>query len=329
MEAPEGAPVEDPNCEVCGEPVSTGSSLECGRCDAPYHVDCWHFVGRCSIFGCDSTVSSQGGGPNLPRPAEPMGVITIDESTRPPVRVDLVVQGWLRRVRAAASSMPRTLAAAGAGAVFAYTAMQAFILVMGHYFYAGALESAAWQMLMLGGVYGLVAPFAAPGQHRAPLRVAARAMAAWGIFLVMARVLPWMVGWSDLGGVMMVVRKAGFYGCVVTSILVAASVAEAQLGAMRPAAERLGRLALPARMLASWVLTWALILPLHSVWWVVGWIQHPVQLVEVAVWSLLAVGSGVAAIETGKTEYRKSLLAGAADADEVRMIPGSAAGFEP
>lgn len=39
-------------CKLCGQKI-TSEIVRCSKCHTPYHSDCWEFVGRCSVFGCD------------------------------------------------------------------------------------------------------------------------------------------------------------------------------------------------------------------------------------------------------------------------------------
>ena len=51
---PEAGP---PICKVCGEPIDGGGAdpvVVCDACGAPHHLECWRYVGRCSIYGCGS-----------------------------------------------------------------------------------------------------------------------------------------------------------------------------------------------------------------------------------------------------------------------------------
>ncbi len=45
-----------PVCKVCGETIE-GPSVRCASCRTPHHVDCWEFVGSCSIYGCQGKKS--------------------------------------------------------------------------------------------------------------------------------------------------------------------------------------------------------------------------------------------------------------------------------
>ncbi len=50
----EAQPVEAPICKVCGEPIESNMVI-CRRCRTPHHLDCWHYTGKCSTFGCPET----------------------------------------------------------------------------------------------------------------------------------------------------------------------------------------------------------------------------------------------------------------------------------
>lgn len=40
-------------CLVCAEGIAAGQpTVRCEQCRAPYHADCWDFVGVCSVYGC-------------------------------------------------------------------------------------------------------------------------------------------------------------------------------------------------------------------------------------------------------------------------------------
>jgi hypothetical protein len=56
-------PDEDgpPICKVCGEAINGGGGVtKCRTCRTPYHGDCWVYVGRCSIYGCDGKLGEPG-----------------------------------------------------------------------------------------------------------------------------------------------------------------------------------------------------------------------------------------------------------------------------
>ncbi len=40
-------------CSVCRSGFA-GKAMHCQRCNTPYHADCWDYVGKCSIYGCDT-----------------------------------------------------------------------------------------------------------------------------------------------------------------------------------------------------------------------------------------------------------------------------------
>lgn len=41
-------------CKVCAEPIDPADPavVVCEACGAPHHLECWRYVGRCSIYGC-------------------------------------------------------------------------------------------------------------------------------------------------------------------------------------------------------------------------------------------------------------------------------------
>ncbi len=48
---------EKPLCQVCGEPIEDGVNIvHCSYCKTPHHQDCWEYNGRCSTYGCRSTM---------------------------------------------------------------------------------------------------------------------------------------------------------------------------------------------------------------------------------------------------------------------------------
>lgn len=49
-----GADAADPesSCQVCGDPLATGTLHDCPACGTTHHSDCWDFNGGCSTFGC-------------------------------------------------------------------------------------------------------------------------------------------------------------------------------------------------------------------------------------------------------------------------------------
>lgn len=41
----------DSHCQVCGEGLS-GKIVYCASCRTPHHLDCWQYVGHCSVYAC-------------------------------------------------------------------------------------------------------------------------------------------------------------------------------------------------------------------------------------------------------------------------------------
>lgn len=44
----------EPTCPVCGEKISPLPDMKCAGCGALHHSDCWAYIGRCGIYGCES-----------------------------------------------------------------------------------------------------------------------------------------------------------------------------------------------------------------------------------------------------------------------------------
>jgi hypothetical protein len=41
----------DSHCQVCGEGLQ-GNIVYCASCGTPHHLDCWQYVGHCSVYAC-------------------------------------------------------------------------------------------------------------------------------------------------------------------------------------------------------------------------------------------------------------------------------------
>lgn len=50
---PATIPTARPNshCQVCGEGLG-GKIVHCASCRTPHHLDCWQYVGHCSVYAC-------------------------------------------------------------------------------------------------------------------------------------------------------------------------------------------------------------------------------------------------------------------------------------
>ncbi len=44
---------QEGNCRVCGEEYNR-ETVNCIDCETSYHKECWDFVGKCSVYACDS-----------------------------------------------------------------------------------------------------------------------------------------------------------------------------------------------------------------------------------------------------------------------------------
>ena len=56
-------------CPVCAAGIQT-AHVNCQRCDAPHHVECWEYIGSCATFGCGCDKSMKDGEPVLPPKSE-------------------------------------------------------------------------------------------------------------------------------------------------------------------------------------------------------------------------------------------------------------------
>ena len=44
---------DDANCLVCGDTIDR-QVVKCRQCQTPVHLECWNYIGNCSVFGCGS-----------------------------------------------------------------------------------------------------------------------------------------------------------------------------------------------------------------------------------------------------------------------------------
>ncbi len=292
------------DCQVCGEPVQPQTALACARCSAPYHVDCWHFIGRCSIFGCEGKETSRGLVPAIRTTATH---VRIDETTRDPVFYRPLVEGWLRKLRTRARHIPQTVLAGAGGAFLAYGAMAVFTQFFGHLYQRGALWRSASHIPVIGIAYGLAAPFLAPWQRREPGQVAAvSGLVAMGS-LVLCRALPKIMDLGFLGGLEAPFLQGSFILFVLAAILFASSLAELAFGPKSRLGSRIAKGGSLLRVAATWAVTVLALLPAHKQLWVGGTGLSGAQILEVAIWGLLAAATGGTAMETGKTSWEKEM----------------------
>lgn len=45
---------EEAQCQICKTSIVVSTAKRCLKCSAPYHEDCYLFIGSCAIFGCGS-----------------------------------------------------------------------------------------------------------------------------------------------------------------------------------------------------------------------------------------------------------------------------------
>lgn len=280
-------------CTICGEACLPASALHCVRCEAPYHVDCWHFVGACGIFGCGGTRAGRGDELTVPDPEAAPAVLHIDEDTRPSLVTTLrpLVFGWVRKMAVRAVDTPKTLAAGVMGGFLAMGGMLAF----DHYFgavYTGNPAAqgqvAAWTALS----YGLLAPYLTPYQLDRPGWTGAAALGAFYLLFYHGPA-----------------NDVGLVAALLAMILAAAGLSELLLGARTLPGRLLGPLGLPARMAVAFVAMLGTLVVFHPQNWVGGPPLIEVQYIELGAWSLLAVLAGQSALETGKAEMEKKKIA--------------------
>lgn len=64
LEATDDEETGPPICKVCDEPIADDDLVAvCESCGVPHHLDCWEYVGRCSIYGCGGKIAK----PRAPR----------------------------------------------------------------------------------------------------------------------------------------------------------------------------------------------------------------------------------------------------------------------
>lgn len=278
---------DDAVCPICREAVDPESAVACSDCSAPHHPECWEYAGGCSMFGCGSRE-------NLDfksiRAALKGRELAIDERTRPPLQLEARFRGLQRKIKTRSKHLPRTLLAGIGGAFASIGCYVAFLPPAGP---DGRLYMA---ILLTGFLYGFSAPFLAPSQHRYPLRTAMASLAAFvGLFLVGDT-----LRLSGITALALVVPL--FY----LAFLFASSAAERLAGSRQWLGEKLGFLAMPARMAFTWA--FAVGLMLTTVVLDRGLSLPSTQVIgEIALWGLLASGTAGTAMETGKQSYRAEL----------------------
>lgn len=202
-----------------------------------------------------------------------------------------------RRGRERARDLPATL---GAGLLGSLVATGALVLVWpllegtwllwrgGFWTYFVMPYALTYAACGLG--YGILSPFLAPVQHRYPIRLAVGSgVAALAVYLGAAEITFPVVGVACLFGV-----------------LSAATLGEGILGPYRPLGRRLGGLATVLRYLFVGSFFFAAGVAAAATR---GFHPTPTVLAECAIWGLLAALGGGHALEVGKEEYRKHLVA--------------------
>lgn len=283
MEArPEEPKLAELKCQVCGEALLADHAIGCTRCGAPYHTDCFHYYGKCAIFGCGTTTTASYGA--LP-PVVRAHSLTITESTRPEFSLEPIAESMKRKFLTRAKDLPLTIGAGLLGSVLTMAGFAAFVSSPHH-------ASLYLGLLFCGLGPGLVAPFVAPTQHRRP---------------ILASVVTGLLFFCFYG---MRFEGARFFWSTMTvaaGMFFATSLAEGLLGKLTPAGNALGRLAAPVRHLASWAFFLGAILLGASL---NGEHLSALAYQEIGVLSVLALVAAVPALEMGKEEhYRREIAA--------------------
>lgn len=273
-------------CAVCADPLAASDDLACLACLAGYHRDCWSYARACATFGC-------GGAEAVPRaglpPTAAVDLLRIDADTRAPVPWRLLTQAPTRWLRDRARDLPQTLArGAGAGALCSLALL------------ACALPFGIWPrrwvpfaaVTLVGAALGLVAPFLAPFQVRAPRTTALASLAA----------VLWFVQTPAGRGL---ARDVDLSLVLLLGSLAATCVAEPALRWVRG----LRGAAVPAP--ARFALTWA---TSFLVWLSVALSQDgarafsdPKGLLLLAAFSVMAGAFGAGPMERAKEGYRAEL----------------------
>lgn len=288
------------NCPVCGEAADPVTAVACSDCSAPHHPECWEYNGGCSLFGCGSSdqidfSKVQGALAKLEKRQ-----LKIDERTRAPVRWGQVAKGVGRWVRHRARDLPGTLAAGIGGALFSIAAYQVIQPPMGD-------DARLYMAIMLtGGLYGLFSPFLAPFQSRRPRAAALTSVLGFGGLFLLG---DWLQVKGDLA--MLLVVPLFFLAFLFSS-----SMSEAVAGYRTYLGEKLGRLALPARLVLSWFFAVGLMLGTVYIDRS-GTLPSNRIIMEIAMWGLLAAGTAAPALEQGKRGYQATL-----EEESVAALPG-------
>lgn len=282
-------------CQVCGEGVLPARAIGCTRCGAPYHTDCFHYYGKCAIFGCGVTTTSSY--QTLPKVVQDQAV-EITESSRPEFSLEPFVEGMKRKFLTRAKDLPATI---GAGLAGSLLTMGGFAL-----FVNGTHHASLWIGLLFCGLGpGILAPFVAPVQHRRPALASA---VSGGLFSIFYLLRFWML-------------EARFFWSVMTvaaGIFFATSLAEAVLGKLTPVGHALGRWAAPLRHIASCAFFLGSIVLTATI---LGEELSRLAIQEISVLSVLALVAAVPALELGKGEFERRQI----DQGHVQRLPSRSA----
>lgn len=280
---------EAPICRVCGTAVAPAVALGCVHCRAPHHADCWAFQGGCAIYGCGCEEVRPF--PTLP-PLDLPGLTATGDLPAPArlaATLEAVRGGLVRRLRARSRDLPWTLREG------LFAASLTSLVYLGLEGVEGAVAAPLQGFFLLGVAHGLLAPALAPLQHRHP---AALGSLAAGLFLLTFP--PRMVTLPLIRTTLQVLAVT----------LASTGMAELAAGDSTSLGERLGAAALPTRyaltFLAAGTLWLVAFLVTHP-----GWALASRELQFFAILALLSAAVAAPALERGRREFRRKLLAAA------------------
>lgn len=277
-------------CQLCGQAATGTETQACGLCCAPHHADCWEYTGLCSTYGCGGIQAVPYSPDLVPRQ------VAIHEGSRALVPFEERLRTVAQRLARRHGDLAVTLRAGVVGALGATVAM---VLMLVALVSPAVLSSPSFLPVITGYVvglfaaglgYGVLAPYLAPLQHRAPLRTS---LVAGGI-----AVASFFTGGATGGAAFLITVLAG-----ATS---AGTFSEWLVGPHTRFGRQLGAAATPVRYGATAAsfflgsLAASLMMGLPFSLGVVG---------EIGIWTVLAALAASHSMEVGRAEYRKHLVA--------------------
>lgn len=276
-------------CRVCGTALPIRAGVACRSCRAPHHRDCWTYQGGCSIYGCGGEEAGPWEALAEDR-SLPVLHLTSDDSPRV-ASAPLAAGALARRFRSRLRDLPGTLRD---GLFASSLTFLTYVLLQG---IEGTLLRPFQILLAVGLAQGVTAPFLAPWQHRHPV------LLATGAGLAFLAAFPHrLLSFPVLRTTFLVVL-----GTIATS-----SLAEVLAGDRTLLGERLGKVSLPIRYLLTFVSTtalWYLCFLGQSPGWNFSWRE----LEFFALLGLVSAAAAGPALERGRIEFRRKLLASLPD----------------